>query len=98
MPTFAQQVLNTNLYKIDTAAVQKITKSEFIDVNKYFDSISKKRPYATQKEWAMQKEGIPVQAIVAWMPGSEFIKNYDLAKNGLSTDEAGLPGWQNMPG
>lgn len=97
-PIFAQQVLNTNLYKIDTAAVQKITKSEFVDVNKYFDSIGKKRPYASQKEWAMQKEGIPAQAIVAWMPGSEFIKNYDLAKNELSTDEASLPGWQNMPG
>lgn len=44
LPAFAQQVLNTNLFKIDMAAVQKITKSEFIDVNKYFDSIGKKRP------------------------------------------------------
>ena len=91
-PTFAQQVLNTNLYKIDTSKA-KIT-GKFSDVNDHFDKINKDRPYASQREWA-KLGGIPPKAVVSWMDCKTFINQFDL-KNG-APDESKLTGWKPMP-
>src|SRR3954447_26790475 len=48
-PTFAQQVLNSNLYKIDTAFA--VHTGNFTDANDYFDRAGVDRPYASQREW-----------------------------------------------
>lgn len=96
-PTFAQQVTTSNLYKIDTAAAEANSTNSFVDVNKHFDSLEIERPYATQKEWAMEGDGIHPSAVVAWMPGGDYLDQYDLAKNELPVSEANLASWQPMP-
>lgn len=48
-PTFAQQVLQTNLYKIDTAIA--LQTGVFFDANDVFDKAGVNRPYSTQREW-----------------------------------------------
>jgi hypothetical protein len=91
-PTFAQQVLDTNLYKIDTAAASET--GDFTDANDHFDTIGQERPYASQREWIKQG-GIPAQAIVGFMTGQAFMEQYDIETG--APDEAALNGWQNMP-
>ena len=91
-PTFAQQVLNTNLYKIDTTIAKRT--GNFHDANDFFDKKGKKRPYASQREWA-KLGGVPAAAIVKWMPGEDFFNQYSL-ENG-APDENALANWQDMP-
>jgi hypothetical protein len=91
-PTFAQQVLNTNLYKIDTQVAK--TTGSFSDANDHFDRLGKKRPYASQREW-IKLGGIPGQAVVAWMTGKTFLDQYDFTTG--APDEGALTGWQQMP-
>lgn len=87
-PTFAQQVLNTNLYRIDTKIA--CLTGNFIDVNDIFDRAGMLRPYATQREW-LKEGGIPGQAIVAYMTGKTFMDQYDF-KNGAPHEDL-LKGW-----
>ncbi len=91
-PTFAQQVLNTNLYKINTALAAGT--GNFKDVNDHFDRIGQDRPYASQREWA-KLGGIPGTAVVEWMSGQTFFDQYDMT-NG-APDQANLTGWRPMP-
>jgi hypothetical protein len=91
-PTFAQQVLNTHLYKIDTSLAKQT--GSFNDANDYFDKKGKKRPYASQREW-VKLGGIPPEAVVEWMPGQDYFDQYDF-KTG-APDENALTGWQKMP-
>lgn len=91
-PTFAQQVLSTHLYKIDTALAKQT--GSFNDANDYFDKKGKKRPYASQREW-VKLGGIPPEAIVAWMLGKDYFDQYDM-KTGAPAESA-LTGWQKMP-
>jgi hypothetical protein len=91
-PTFAQGLLNTNVYKIDTAIAAQTGR--FHDVNDHFDKIGVKRPYATQREW-LKEGGIPPAAVVEWMPGIDFADQ--LNSQGQAPDESSLTGWRNMP-
>ena len=88
-PVFAQQVLDTNLYKIDTTICGGIS-SDFFDVNDVFDRAGLHRPYKDQREWAKQN-GIPNLAIVGVMCGRKFMSQYDF-KNGAPKEE-NLIGW-----
>lgn len=92
-PTFAQQVLNTNLYKIDTAKAKEGNQNSFVDVNAHFDKIGKDRPYATQREWAIQG-GVPPAAIVEFMSGKSYFDQYDMETGAPA--ESALSGWQTM--
>jgi hypothetical protein len=87
--TFAQQVLNTNLYKIDTAIAAQT--GPFRDANDAFDRAGVDRPYSTQREW-IKEGGIPENAIIEYMTGQAFYNQYDLV-NGAPA-EAALAGWQ----
>lgn len=87
-PTFAQQILNTNLYRIDTATA--VTTGNFLDVNDAFDRAGIDRPYATQREW-LKQGGIDQAAVTDTMPGTTFFNQYDMT-NG-APDEANLTGW-----
>src|SRR5687768_16289625 len=69
-PTFAQQVLNTNLYKIDTSI--EVSTGPFRDANDALDKAGADRPYATQREW-IKEGGISENAIVASMSGQTFV-------------------------
>ena len=91
-PTFAQQVLNTYLYKIDTTTAK--TTGEFSDANDYFDKINKDRPYASQREW-IKLGGIPPEAVVKWMRGKDFVEQYDIDTGAPNENE--LTGWKAMP-
>ncbi|TFH90038.1 scabin-related ADP-ribosyltransferase [Vibrio ouci] len=88
-PVFAQQVLNTNLYKIDTS-LGGMRASDFFDVNDVFDRARIQRPYRTQREWAKQN-GIPQEAVVEVMSGSVFMSQYDFKKGAPNEDK--LIGW-----
>ena len=90
-PTFAQQVRNTNLYKINTTIAKQ--SGNFHDANDFFDKKGENRPYATQREWA-KLGGIPPEAVEQWMSGEEFFQQYDL-ENG-APDESALTGWHDM--
>lgn len=88
-PTFAQQILNTNLYKIDTQLA--LPTGNFHDANDTFDKANVNRPYSTQREW-IKEGGVPQGAIVAYMTGRQFFNQYDMT-NG-APDEDALTGWQ----
>ncbi len=88
-PTFAQQVLNTNLYKIDTAAA--LATGNFLDVNDTFDKAGIDRPYSTQREW-LKLGGVDQASVIEYMTGADFFNQYDLV-NGAPAENA-LAGWQ----
>lgn len=88
-PTFAQQVLTTNLYKIDTTIAA--ATGPFRDANDTFDKAGIDRPYATQREW-IKEGGIPENAVVEYMTGKAFYDQYDLI-TGAPAENA-LVGWQ----
>lgn len=90
-PTFAQQILDTNVYKIDTRLA--LTTGEFMDANDEFDRNNLQRPYATQREW-IKLGGIPNTAVVAFMTGKDFFASYDLT-TGAPAEDA-LAGWQTF--
>jgi|GEM_PF-1698337 len=91
-PTFAQQVLNTHLYRIDTSAAK--TAGNFNDANDHFDKIGQARPYASQREW-IKEGGVPGASITHWMTGKTFLDQYDFTTG--APDEGALTGWQAMP-
>ncbi len=88
-PTFAQQILNTNLYKIETRLA--VQTGNFYDANDTFDKAGVDRPYSTQREW-IKEGGVPQEAIVFYMSGRTFFNQYDMT-NG-APDEDALTGWQ----
>ena len=92
-PTFVQQILNTNIYKIDTALASQT--GNFNDVNDYYDRLGVDRPYSTQREW-LKEGGISYEAIVGWMPGITYADQID-PQTGDAPDEGALQGWQAMP-
>lgn len=89
-PTFAQQVLQTNLYKIDTA--QALLTGMFYDANDVFDRAGVNRPYATQREW-IKLGGIDQAAVVATMTGANYAGQLAMP-GGNAPDEGALQGWQ----
>ncbi len=89
-PTFAQQVLNTNLYKIDTA--RALASGNFYDANDSFDRAGVNRPYATQREW-IKLGGIDQQAILWYMDGLTYANQLN---NGVAPGENVLAGWQQF--
>jgi hypothetical protein len=89
-PTFAQQVLQTNLYKID-AAVASLT-GVFFDANDVFDKAGVDRPYSTQREW-IKVGGIDQVAVVATMTGANYAAQLVMPA-GDAPDENLLAGWQ----
>ena len=91
-PVFAQKVMNTHLYRIDTAIAGQSDK--FHDANAHFDKIGKNRPYASQREWT-KEGGIAPQAVVNYMDGMDFINQYDMTTG--APDEAQLTNWKAMP-
>ena len=90
-PTFAQQVLNTNLYKIVTA--RALATGNFYDVNDAFDRAGVNRPYATQREW-IKHGGILNTAITLYMDGRTYAGQ--LNDSGVAPDEDALVGWQQF--
>ncbi|NER93792.1 MAG: hypothetical protein F6J86_08105 [Symploca sp. SIO1B1] len=92
-PIFAQQILNTNIYKIDTERGRQT--GQFHDVNDYYDKLGINRPFATQREW-LKEGGIPYAAILAWMPGANFANQMNV-QTLAAPDESALEGWQEMP-
>lgn len=91
-PVFAQKVMNTHLYRIDTSTASQTGK--FADANAHFDKIGKNRPYASQREWT-KLGGIPPQAVDKYMDGMDFINQYDMTKG--APDESQLTNWKDMP-
>lgn len=88
-PTFAQQVLQTNLYKIDTTIA--LQTGMFYDANDVFDRAGKNRPYATQREW-IKEGGIDQSAITHTMTGATFAAQLTVP-GGVAPDENALTGW-----
>ncbi len=88
-PTFAQQVLNSNLYKIDTAIAS--TTGNFMDANDYFDKAGVDRPYATQREW-IKLGGVDQAAVIEYMDGQTYVNQ--LNQQFVAPDEHLLTGWQ----
>lgn len=91
-PTFAQKVMDTHLYKVDTALASATGK--FADANAHFDKIGKNRPYASQREWT-KLGGVPAQAITEYMDGKDFINQYDMVTGAPAEDQ--LTNWKPMP-
>lgn len=89
-PTFAQQVLNSNLYKIDTAIA--LQTGNFVDANDYFDRAGIDRPYATQREW-VKLGGIDQAAVVEYMPGRDYYRQLNHV-TWTAPDEDQLQYWQ----
>ncbi|PVZ71539.1 scabin-related ADP-ribosyltransferase [Pelagibaculum spongiae] len=90
-PTFAQQIFNSYLYRVNTQ--QALVTGPFQDVNSHFDKSGLHRPYATQREWA-KLGGILASAIIEYMPGRVFYDQYNIVKG--APDENELTGWQSM--
>ena len=88
-PTFAQQVLNSNLYKIDTATA--LTTGNFMDANDTFDRAGVDRPYSTQREW-VKLGGIDQAAVIEYMDGQTYANQLNVHFE--APDEAQLVGWQ----
>lgn len=88
--TFAQKLLETNLYKIDTTIA--LQTGAFYDVNDIFDRAGVKRPYATQREW-LKVGGIPSGAVVRTMKGERFESQLSWP-GGFAPDENLLEGWE----
>src|SRR6266404_4417887 len=76
-PTFAQKLLRTNIYKIDTK--KALETGLFFDANDHFDKKGKDRPYPTQREW-IKEGGIDPKAVIAFMDGETFWKQCDQDK------------------
>jgi len=87
-PTFAQQVLNTNLYKIDTAVA--LATGNFMDANDHFDKAGVDRPYSTQREW-IKMGGIDQIAVIEYMSGQTYANQLN---GSVAPDEQNLQGWQ----
>ncbi len=87
-PTFAQQVLSTNLYRIDTTLA--LATGNFFDANDTFDRAGIDRPYATQREW-IKVGGVPQSAILHCMTGRAFFDQYDFSTG--APEEHLLTGW-----
>ena len=87
-PIFAQQVLNTNLYKINTGLA--VASGHFLDANDAFDKAGIDRPYSTQREW-LKLGGVPQNAVVEYMSGQDFFRQYDLVAG--APDEGVLANW-----
>ena len=92
-PTFAQQVMNTNLYRINTALALQ-AGGLFFDANDVFDRAGVDRPYATQREWIKQG-GIDQAAVVQYMTGANYAGQLAMP-GGIAPDEHLLQGWQNF--
>ena len=88
-PTFAQQVMNTNLYKIDTAVA--LLTGPFMDANDVFDRAGINRPYSTQREWIKQG-GIDQAAVIETMTGANYAQQLQMP-GGIAPDEGQLQGW-----
>ena len=88
-PTFAQQVLNSNLYKIDTATA--LTTGYFMDANDHFDKAGVDRPYSTRREW-IKLGGIDQVAVIAYMTGQTYVNQ--LNNSFEAPEENSLNGWQ----
>lgn len=89
-PTFAQQVLNTNLYKIDSA--RALATGNFYDANDFYDRAGVDRPYSTQREW-IKDGGVDQQAVLEYMDGPTYAQQLN---NGVAPDENALAGWQQF--
>lgn len=89
-PTFAMQILNTNLYKIDTAVASQT--GVFFDVNDVFDKAGVDRPFSTQREWC-KLGGIDQAAVVETMTGATYSAQLTMP-GGIAPDEHLLTGWQ----
>lgn len=87
-PTFAQQVLNTNLYRIETELA--LATGNFFDANDTFDRAGINRPYATQREW-IKVGGVPQNSITHCMTGRVFFDQYDFSTG--APEEDLLTGW-----
>jgi len=85
--TFANQLHETNLYKIDTAVAQQT--GLFFDVNDIFDKAGVDRPYATQREW-LKLGGIDQSAVIEMMTGATFAGQM---VEGVAPDEDNLQDW-----
>lgn len=90
-PTFAQQLLNTNLYRIDTTSAK--TTGHFMDANDHFDRSGVTRPYSTQREW-IKNGGVNQNAVIEYMSGKNFA--LQIGTNGLAPDEDALTGWKTF--
>ncbi|WKD50042.1 hypothetical protein [Microbulbifer spongiae] len=90
-PTFAQQILNTNLYKIDTSIA--LRTGNFSDANDHFDRAGINRPYATQREW-IKSGGIPQEAVIECMEGLTYANQLD--NRGNAPAENLLQGWRRF--
>jgi len=88
-PTFAQQVLATNVYKIDTA-IASLT-GMFYDANDIFDTAGVNRPYATQREW-IKAGGIDQAAVTETMTGAAYAAQLVMPA-AVAPDEGLLAGW-----
>ena len=88
-PTFAQQALGSNLYKIDTATA--LTTGNFMDANDHFDKAGFDRPYSTQREW-IKNGGIDQVAVIEYMNGQTYVNQ--LNAHFVAPDEHLLAGWQ----
>lgn len=88
-PTFAQQVLQTNLYKIDAA--QAALTGAFHDANDMFDRAGVDRPYSTQREW-IKEGGIDQAAVLETMTGAAYAAQLAMP-GGIAPDEDALAGW-----
>lgn len=91
-PTFAQQVLQTNLYKIDTALA--LQTGVFFDANDVFDRAGVDRPYSTQREW-IKVGGIDQAAVIETMTGANYAAQLAMP-GGIAPDEHLLQGWQQF--
>ena len=91
-PTFAQQVLNTNLYMIRTKSA--LITGDFYDANDHFDRHGIARPYATQREW-VKLGGVPAGAVIKCMTGKEYMSQYDFVTGAPPEDK--LTGWEWLP-
>ncbi len=89
-PTFAQQVLQTNLYKIDAAVA--LQTGVFFDANDTFDRAGVNRPYSTQREW-IKVGGIDQAAVLETMTGANYAGQLAMP-GGTAPDEDALAGWQ----
>jgi hypothetical protein len=88
-PVFAQQILNTNVYRIDTVAA--LATGNFMDANDYFDKAAVNRPYSTQREW-LKLGGVDQVAVVDYMPGQTYFGQLNAQFE--APNENALVGWQ----
>ena len=91
-PTFAQQILTTNVYKIDSAVA--LLTGAFFDVNDVFDKSGVDRPFSTQREWC-KLGGIDQAAVIETMTGANYAGQL-VMPGGVAPDEGLLQGWQGF--